>query len=310
MANALSIGPLRALARRTARKIPDRAVAARFEALTLAQLLQDERNFQPASDWDIDRGPEWAQQARDRGEALHIAHPCRSASMRMHNVARRLADTCRVAQLSDAEHPREAGLISAARQFLQTLDRANFEVTARKALYFSRLLASWVDDLDSSPVCEEASVRATLGRSWRRITSLTQLRTAGRKFCNCLARQSRRTSYGGMLCSGAAQFWELRDAGGEGMMLAMAPAPLAAYFTEVRGPRNAHVSPDDADLRQLALAIGVKPRDPPPPPEPPAPARIAVWRRLANAPAPDLVAARVRLITQVRTHLLRSACAP
>jgi len=310
MPNAISIDPLRALTRRAGRKIPDRVVAARFEALALAQLVKDERNYRPAQPWEIQRGPDWVRQAHARGDLVCVAHPCRSAAARLHNVARRLADACRVAAFGMAERPRDGVVITAARAFLDKLDRASFDVVARKSLYYSRLLATWVDDLDSSPVCEEAAVHATLGRTWRRVTKVSSLRTLGREFCNCLARTTRNSSYGAMLRAGQAQFWVLRDGSGEGLMIAMAPAPRASYFTEVRGPRNARVTGEDPDLRELAIAIGVKPSDPPPPPRPPRPpatpvASAAVWLRRSRFQT-ELVVARERLIAQMRAHLLRS----
>ncbi len=318
MINAISLEPLRALTRRAACKIPDKAVAERFQALALAKLLKDESNFRPAMPGELKAPPDWAQRALERGDLVHIAHPSRGAAIRLHNVARRLGDTCKLAAFSVDERPKDAAHITQARAFLDKIDRADFDVTARKALYYARLLALWIEDIDSAPVCEPATADATPGRSWRRVQSISELRVIGREFYNCLARTTRGSSYGAMLRSGRAQFWVLRDASNAGMMVVMAPAPNAPYFTEVRGPRNARVNADDPDLQHLAAAIGIKPRDPPKPPtptppRPPAPPRspaeiaAAIRARLVAAPGPDLVAARVRLLLQMRTRLLRSA---
>src|SRR5690606_614224 len=91
------------------------------------------------------------------------------------------------------------------------------------------------------------------------------------EFNNCLARTTRDSAYGSQLKRGAAQFWVLRDMQGKGLIVAMAPAPLATHFLEVKGPNNTPVRADDADLLQLGTLIGVRPRAPEPPPRPPTP---------------------------------------
>ena len=272
MPNVLDAEPMRAFARRVGGKIGDEKAAARFERLAFERLLADARNFRAARPEELAAAPDWARQAQARGEDLHVFALHRGASARLHTVARRLADTCRVAEVeSAAQRPGERAIVIGARKFLDTLHRASFDVIARKALYFSRVHAAWNDDGDREPVCEEQEVAATRGRIWRRVRSVGELRAIGHEFRNCLARTSRTGSYGAMLVQGAAQFWVLRDARGAGLMVAMAPAPQARYFSEVRGPRNARIFGDHVDLMRLGLAIGMLPEEPPPPPDPPAP---------------------------------------
>jgi hypothetical protein len=50
------------------------------------------------------------------------------------------------------------------------------------------------------------------------------------------------------------------------MIVAMATAPYATRFVEVRGPNNATIYSDHPDLVCLARALGMRPKSPPPPP--------------------------------------------
>ncbi|MGD9981345.1 MAG: hypothetical protein AB7H66_17085 [Hyphomonadaceae bacterium] len=277
MPNVLSIDPLRALAKRASAKIADKTIADRFERLALDQLLKDPRNFRPAKAAELTDAPAWAVEAFVRGEEVSVFRTNRALAARLHTVARRLGDTCKVAAAETAAHPDDAPKIGAAREFLAKFGRANFDTAAKKALAFSRLLLAWHDDLDATPVCEPRTIILLNGRRWSRITSVKALRAIGREFANCLARTQSIGGYGGMLAKQHAQFWVLRDYDGKGLIVAMAPGRAPTHFMEVKGPRNAHVRLDDADLRSLALAIGIRPAPPPPPPPPPPvapPARV------------------------------------
>jgi len=267
MPNVLDTEPMRAFARRAAQNLDNSKVAARLERLAFDALLADPRNFRLADADDLEHAPAWASAALSRGETLHVFKLHRGAAARIRTLARRLADTCKVADADIAEHPCDAAIIAAAREFLDKFGRVSIEVASRKAIYFSRVLALWIDHRDAEPRCQEQSVRATSGRVWRRIRSVSELRAIGREFRNCLARTTRAAAYGRMLHDGMAQFWVLRDAQSVGLMVAMAPAPFAICFTEVRGPLNAPIACDDADLARLARAIGIT--QPPPPPLPP-----------------------------------------
>ncbi len=267
MPNVLDIAPLRALARRAAGKISDDKIAARFERLAVSLLLKDERNFREATALELECAAEWAQRAAARGERIAIFQLHRSVSSRLHNVARRLAETCRLAATDDAARPRDAPTIAAAREFLDKLDRASFEVIAAKAYRFARTVALWDDERELEECCQRRAIDATQGRTWHRVTSVAELRLIGREFHNCLARTTRTSStYGGGLFSGRSQFWVLRGAEGAGLIVAMATAPLATKFGEVRGPNNATIYSDQPDLMLLARAIGIRPSSPPPPP--------------------------------------------
>jgi len=90
-----------------------------------------------------------------------------------------------------------------------------------------------------------------------------------------------------MLTRGIGQFWVLRDPSGVGLMVALAPAPAATHFMEVRGPRNARVSATHVDLTLLGAALGM-PSDPPPPP-PLSPLSLDAMEEMAF-----LCAARIR----------------
>jgi hypothetical protein len=272
--NVLCIDPVRALAKRASDRISDKAIAARYQRLAFDQLLKDPRNFRPAFSNELADAPEWAKQAHCRGEAVSVFKSNRALAARIHSVARRLEATCRVALAEPAKHPGDAAKINDARQFLAKLGRADFDTAARKALIFARLLEVWEDHNDAAPVCPPRTIVLLNARAWHRVTSVRDLRAIGREFSNCLARTQRTGGYGGMLVQGCAQFWVLRDRHGKGLMVAMAPAPLATHFMEVKRPRNASVELGDADLVQLGHAIGIRPPPPPPPPPPHAPAGV------------------------------------
>ncbi len=264
MCNVLNAKPLRDFAHRAATRIPLQHVAKRFERLVYDQLRRDARNFRPARLVEIETGPAWARTAYAEGQVISTARLNPGVATRMHKIARQLANTCALA-ISTAKRPADAAIIAAASAFLERLDRASFDVMALKAAYFSRTLADMLASDDEEMCCEASVVQATCGRYWRRIASVAELRATGREFRNCIARTPREGSYGGMLRHGTAQFWVLRDESGEGRVVAMAPAPFATSFTEVRGPGNAHVNLEHPDLVRLARAIGVRPSSPPPP---------------------------------------------
>ncbi|MGQ0532342.1 MAG: hypothetical protein ACT4OF_06580 [Caulobacteraceae bacterium] len=270
MPNVLCVDPLRALAKRASARIADKTVAARYERLALDQLLRDPRNFRPAGPDDLDNAPAWAREAHARREEVSVFKTNRAIAARIHSVARRLDDTCKVAAAEQAKHPSDASKINGARMFLAKFGRVDFDTAARKALNFSRLLSLWEDDTDATQVCEPSTIMLLNGRSWHRVTSVKDLRSIGREFTNCLGRTTRKGGYGGMLVQGLAQYWVLRDVSGKGLIVAMAPAPRPTHFMEVKGPRNAPVRIDDADLVQLGLVIGIRPTPPPPPPPPPS----------------------------------------
>ncbi|MEZ5995133.1 MAG: hypothetical protein R3C25_05210 [Hyphomonadaceae bacterium] len=270
MPNVLDIEPVRACARRASAKIPEKRIADRFERLALGFLLSEPRNFRPAGPAELRPAPDWVKRAMDRGEQVSVFKVHRSAIARMHVVARRLATTCAVAATPETARPGYAPAIASARAFLDKFDRVNFDVARQRANVFARLSAIWGEEIDYESVCSPASVPATCERTWRRITSLAEMRAVGREFRNCLANAARSAGYGGALCKGLSQFWVLRDREGEGLVVLMAPLPAAQYFIEVKGPRNTRINPNHPDLRRLSVALGMAPRDPPP--TPPAPA--------------------------------------
>lgn len=270
MPNVLDIDPVRALAKRASARIADEAIAKRYEKLAIDRVLKDPRNFRPIRESELATAPSWAREAHARGEIVSVYKTNRGVCARLHTVGRRLADACTVAYTEPSAQPDDWAAIDAARKFLAKFMRADFETAARKALGFSRLLASWESNLDAQDVCPAQTIVLLRGRAWHRITSIVELRKVGREFHNCLARTTRSGSYGGMLVSGRAQFWVLRDLDGKGLIVAMAPAPQATQFTEVKGPGNAHVRDDNPDLVGLGIAIGVRPPPPPPPPSRPS----------------------------------------
>lgn len=274
MPNVLDVEPLRAFVERAKHKIGNAAAAARFGKLAFAKLLADPANFRPATPDELRRAPEWAATALARGEQICIFQLNRSASTRIHTVARRLADTCRVANTDPATRPEDAAVIAAAQVFLRKLERSSFEAAARKALYFSRIHLDWTCAIDRQPLCPAQQIAATQNRIWRRVTSFAELRAVGREFRNCLARVSMTSMYGRTLRTGLSQFWVLRDAAGAGLIVAMAPLPAADHFLEVRGPNNALIPANSDDLACLARGIGMTSAEPPQPPFA-APGRIA-----------------------------------
>jgi hypothetical protein len=93
-----------------------------------------------------------------------------------------------------------------------------------------------------------------------------------------------------MISRGSGQFWVLRDAAGAGLIVALAPLPNPARFSEVRGPRNAAIAHDNADLALLAQALGAA-LSGPRPHFPRADADIEAmleWLRNENALVPPL----------------------
>jgi hypothetical protein len=269
MPNVLDIDPVRALAKRASARIGDQIIAKRYEKLAIDRLLRNPRNFRPARNVELNGAPSWVQEAIDRGEIISVFRSSSGMAARLHTVARRIADTYRLAAMDHGAKPDQADIIKEARRFLSKFGHMNFDAAARKALGLSRVLASWEGDLDAAEVCLAQSIVLLGGRIWHRVTSVAELRAIGREFSNCLTRTSRLAGYGAMLARGQTQFWVLRDVQGQGLIIACANAPLATQFIEVKGPRNTPVRPDNADLAQLGIAIGVEPT-PPTPPRPPA----------------------------------------
>ncbi len=292
MPNVLDAEPLHAFAKRASKKIQHPTVAARFERLAFERLLSDERNFRPAFPLEIDLAPDWAKRACERGEALSVFILHRSTSARLHTLARRLAATLSIALSSEAKRPRDAATITAAREFLAKLDSASYDVIASKAQHFARAFYAWDTERDTDDVCPAHAVEATKGRTWLRVTSVTQLRSIGREFRNCLARTQRTSTYGGGLALGMSQFWVLRDVDGAGLIVALAPAPLATHFIEVRGPLNTMIHPENADLLKLAAAIGMRPNSPPPKPPAITGAALALAAGLTSCQCPRCVPRR------------------
>jgi hypothetical protein len=287
MINVLDVEPLRAVARRAAGKIADERIAARFERLAVARLMHDQRNFRAATAAELRHAPAWTQAALARGDAIGVFKLHRSAAQRLHNLARRLEDTRRLAALDVAHSPHSAAYIGAARDFIGKLERADFETTKRKAYQFARMLIVSDEAQDDERVCAHQTVATVAGRHWLRVTSVNELRAVGREFGNCLARASRAGLYGAGLNSGQRQFWVLRDVHGVGRIVVMADAPQATGFMEVRGPRNARICASDLDLMLLSRALGIRP--PPPPPLPPS----GVLVRMPSQSAPALPSLRL-----------------
>ncbi|MEZ5959394.1 MAG: hypothetical protein R3C30_03065 [Hyphomonadaceae bacterium] len=274
MPNVIDINPLRALAKRASERIGDRAVAQRFEKIAFDRMLKDPRNFRPARKHDLDNAPEWAREAKANGEELSVYRANGALAARLHTVARRIGDACVVAMTAESKRPDDAAAIREAREFIAKFGRVNFDTAARKAIAFSRVLACWKEQDDALSVCDAQSLVLLGGRIWHRVTSVTELRRIGIEFHNCLARTTRESAYGSQLARGAAQFWVLRDLRGSGLIVAMAPAPLATHFLEVKGMNNVPIRSDDEDLLQLGVLLGVRPRTPEPP-LPPSPAAAA-----------------------------------
>ncbi|HVK82023.1 MAG TPA: hypothetical protein VM915_15585 [Verrucomicrobiae bacterium] len=262
MPNVLNPEPARAFAARAAAKISTPHIAARFERLVFGEVLTDPTCLRPAHDDEIDRGPDWARAAKARGEQLHVFNLSRSASVRLHGIARRVEQTCKLAH--SAIDDTNATIVTLACAFLLAFDRADFRTIARKTQYYARIYNNTDHDENDKIYGDAQSVICASGLVWRRLISIAQMRDAGRTFNNCLARTTQGSTYGRRLRRGTAQYWMLTDHDGAPLIVAMAPAPLAEWFNEVRGPRNARVPHDDPDLLRLARAIGIIRSDPPP----------------------------------------------
>jgi hypothetical protein len=240
MPNVIDIKPLRARARVETDQRPSHL------ASVSRRLRFDRTSARPAATF---------RAARKRIlNAPGIFVLCQSARMRLHNVARRIAHTCQLAAMDLETHPERFAGAFLAREFLSKFDRASFDVVARKASYYASLYDNADCDGETKAACAAQSAPCANGRVWRRITSLAELRATGREFHNCLARSSRASTYGRKLRRGFSQFWVLRDQNGAGLMVAQAPTERPLWFNEVRGPHNAIISSDNADLQRLAYA--------------------------------------------------------
>lgn len=256
MPNVLDTEPMHAFAQRVAMKINDDKIRARFARMAFERLLGEPSNFRPASTAEIAAGPDWPRMARARGDEISVFRIDRGAAQRLHNMARRIAQTCKLAEL-DLTKPGRAAATAEARTFLDKFDRVNFEVASLKSRHFARILAALEDDRDGEALCPPGEIAAEQGRMWRRITSVAELRAVGCEFRNCLARVGRDSSYTTMFRAQSAQYWVLRDADGAGLIVAMAALPKPTRFTDVRGPRNAAVAAGNPDLPHLAAALGI-----------------------------------------------------
>lgn len=287
MPNVIDVQPMHATTRKAAAALAkNEVIAARFQKLALDWLLHDPRNFRPALASELANGPLWARAAQARGEIVSVFQPTRNASLRLRTVARRLADTCEIAEGPLSGDPARDAPVLEARRFVTKFDRVNFDTAARKALRFSRLHGQMQADRDAAELCPPQTVAASEGGAWEKIVSIAGVRKVGREFDNCLASSTRSNSYVAMLRRGAAQFWVLRDIDGAGLIVAMATTGKDPTFSEVKGPRNVSVSRDHPDLCLLAAALGLRPREP-------APRLSAVdflLRELISAAAPDISA--------------------
>lgn len=276
MPNVLDAEPLRAFAQRAAKKIPDAGVRARFERLAYEQLLADAANFRAACAEEIAAAPRWARTAAARDESVFVFKLSRSASTRLHNVARWLGATCELARADLVKQAHLIGPILSARRLIAKIDHAAYSVIADKAHELARAHALIYSDADLAPRCEPRVIAATGDHRWHLITSVAALHAIGREFRNCLARAPHCEQHAASLRVGRRQFWVLRDKNGAGLVVAMADAPAATHFIEVRGPNNAAVRNRQGDLARLGAAIGI-----PPEPTPPAQARISAVLREA-----------------------------
>jgi hypothetical protein len=246
---------MHAFAQRVAMKINDDRIRARFARMAFERLLGEPSNFRPASAAELDAGPDWPRAARARGDEIFVFTLNRGAAQRLHNMARRIAQTCKLAEL-DLTKPGRAAATAEARTFLDKFDRVNFDVASVKSRHFARILAALEDNRDGEALCPPSEIAAEQGRTWRRIVSVAELRAVGCEFRNCLARVGRDSSYTTMFRAQSAQYWVLRDAEGAGSIVAMAALPKPIRFTDVRGPRNAAVASGNPDLAHLAAALG------------------------------------------------------
>lgn len=285
MSNILDIEPLRIIAARASAKIGDADLAKRYTRIALARMIEHPSALRPATKDDLEHAPAWAIQAFESGAELSVYRRNAALAARINIVAQRIADTRTVAASDLLQRPDGAAIILEARRFLAKFDRVNFDTAARKALIFSRALATWRDNDDARPLCEAQSLVLLSGAIWHRITSLSELRRIGVEFRNCLARATSAGGYGAYLKRGQAQFWVLRNLDGRGLMVVMTQAPLAKRFNEVKGPGNARIAPDHAALIQLGVALGVQP-PPPPPPPPPRPPSVGISPAVLAARTP------------------------
>jgi hypothetical protein len=254
MPNVLNEATLRAFAQRVALKIPDERVRARFACLAFRRLHSEARNFRPATGADIECGPEWARAAAARGDQLVVFAVNRGAAQILHNLARRLAVTCKLAEVAHGG-PGVVAAAAQARSFLARFDRVSFDFAALRGRQFAHIVSALADSRDAEPLCAPAALPATHGRCWRRVVSLSELRAIGHEFRNCLARLEADSTYASLFVQERVQYWLLRGPKGDGRMLAMVGLEGPARFMDVRGRRNAPVRPRNPDLACLASAL-------------------------------------------------------
>jgi hypothetical protein len=250
-------------------------------------LFNDVRNFRPAKPNELANGGDWIYRALIEGAEISVFAPSATLKRQLARVARNLADACAEAEEFSTRAPREPSHAAAVREFIAKIERVSFAIVAIKARRFAAARRVRIKDAEfSTKLCAPAIVFASSNRQWRRLISVGEMRSAGREFHNCLAQANvHGRIYGERMQQGRVEFWVLRKACGEGLMIAVADV-VEKIIGDVRGPCNAPIPSDDPDLMCLIRARGFFTQgdftDPPRDPTPPRPPRRRLWSPRPN----------------------------
>ena len=254
----VDIAPVAECARRLADAIVSNpSVAAHFQKRAHQQLLLEPRNFRPPVETDLVGASAWVWRKLAAGEPVFVFAPCRASLARLRRVARQLEATCAEAIFLDTQprenlSPRSIEILDMALEFIAKIKRPDFAALEEKSRYFAQERKQRLAVVRAhEPVCREERVYVDSTRSWRRIRSVSEMWDVGAEFHNCMARgSSQAAGFARDLRNGAAHFFVLRNRTSRGLLVAVA-YPTRGQIEDVRGPHNAHVTPDDPALLML-----------------------------------------------------------
>lgn len=262
MPNFVNEEAIAACAERIVAAIPQPGVAARLNTLFIGALKDDARNARRARPADLWNGPGWALEALAQGLPCDVFHASSAMMQHLTLVAAHVRDACiDMAANENGGGPHALALKTRAARLIGKLDRMSLADVAAQAKELARTRRAAQRELAEekdwgAALYAAESVPAKIGRAWRRVVSIAELHKLGEALDNCLRRdRPQHPRYAQMLRSDEAQFWALYE--GKTPIAAAMSFTILQCVHEVRGPRNARVSPKDPDLRALLRGKGL-----------------------------------------------------